>query len=300
MALLRRMFTVGFVCLVAGACGESAPNGLNPRDGVGGTPAGGADGGAGSGGAGMDGDSRGSAGTGGALGAGGSGGALPRPMFVADDERYVVMEMESVAIPDQSEWVSQADLGGFTGDGYYRFTGNGICNGPAGSPLRYTFEIREAARYELRLRAAKISHCVLGAPQANGTCTEHDRTCDSLGEPTDGSCGSEAQCIRNDISNDAFVHIEDDGGSYVAFVDQPADSVGEPIKLFGGQPNSWAWTGTKALDRSGKWNAHWDLGPGTYTLVVQGRSQSFRIDRMLLFDTNTGTTSGAVERAETR
>lgn len=220
--------------------------------------------------------------------------------FVADDERYVVMEMESVAIPQGHEWVSQSDLGGFTGNGYYRFTGNGICNGPATSPLRYEFEIREDARYELRFRAAKVAHCVAGAPQGNGNCSEDDRTCTSLGEPEGGSCGDSDQCIRTDISNDAFVHIEDADGAYVAFVNQPGGSIGEPIKLFGGQANAWAWTGTRALDRNGKWDAHWDLPPGAYTLVVQGRSRAFRVDRILFFDANTGSTTGAVDRPETR
>lgn len=68
------------------------------------------------------------------------------------------MEMESVAIPDGYEWVEQSALSDFTGSGYYRFTGNSICNGPAGSPLRYEIEILEGGRYELRLQAAKIAH----------------------------------------------------------------------------------------------------------------------------------------------
>jgi hypothetical protein len=241
-------------------------------------------------------------GSGGTMSSGGAGGTPSgvSAMFVADDEGYVVMEMESVSIPSGSEWVTQTELPDYTGSGYYRFVGNSICNGPAGSPLRYEIEIRESARYELRLRAAKIAHCVVGAPQGNGSCTEHDRTCTSLGEPSGGSCGDPNQCIRTDISNDAFVHFEDAAGDYVAFVNQPNGSIGDPIKLFGGSVNSWGWTGKRALDINGKWDAHWDLAPGVYTLVIQGRSQAFRIDRMLLFDSETGSTSGAVDRAETR
>ncbi len=244
---------------------------------------------------------QGSAGTGGG-GAGGSAG-IPGPdaMFVADSEGYVVMEMESVAIPAGHEWVQRTSLSDYTGSGYYRFTGNGICSGPAGSPLRYEFEILESGRYELRLRAAKIAHCVEGEPEGNGQCSESDRTCTSLGEPSGNSCGGPDECIRTDISNDAFVHVEDAGGNYVTFVDQPGNSVGSPVKLFGGQSNAWAWTGRGALDPGGpKRNAWWDLDPGVYTLVIQGRSQSFRIDRILFFDSDTGSTSGAVDRPETR
>lgn len=241
------------------------------------------------------------AGMGGAPSIAGTGGNNDREAsFVADDEGYVVMEIESVPIPDGHDWIAETDLSDYAGSGYYRFVGNSICNGPAGSPLRYELEIRESARYELRLRAAKIAHCVAGAPQGNGNCSEHDRTCTSLGEPTDGSCDGPNQCIRTDISNDAFVHFEDAAGDYVAFVNQPSESVGEPIKLFGGAVNSWGWTGKRALDRSGKWDAHWELEPGIYTLVIQGRSEAFRIDRILLFDTERGSTSGASERPETR
>ncbi len=243
----------------------------------------------------------GTAGDAGASGGSGSGGSPPQAAtFVADADRYIVMEAESTSIPDGHEWLSQTELSGYTGSGYYRFTGNSICSGPAGSPLRYRFRIHDDARYELRLRAAKIAHCVAGAPEANGNCSEGDRTCTSLGEPSGGSCGDPNQCIRTDISNDAFVHIEDATGDYVRFVDQPQGSEGDPIKLFGGQANAWAWTGKKALDRDGKWNAQWDLAPGVYDLVIHGRSQAFRIDRILLFDSATGSTSGAVDRLETR
>tara|TARA_R110002096_G_scaffold239101_1_gene430754 strand:- start:123416 stop:124228 length:813 start_codon:yes stop_codon:yes gene_type:complete len=217
-----------------------------------------------------------------------------------EDDGYVVMEMESTAVPAGHEWQLEDDLSGYTGDGFYRFTGNNICSGPASSPLRYDFTTTSETRFELRLRAAKIAHCVAGEPQENGQCSEDDRTCDSLGEPNDGGCGT-SQCIRTDISNDAFIYIETADGEYVSFVDQPANTIGEGVKLFGGQVNSWGWTGVKALDPGGpKLDAHWDLSPGRYSLVIQGRSAHFRIDRIALFDSVSGTIDGLDERAETR
>ena len=208
------------------------------------------------------------------------------------------MEMESVDIPTDHEWITETELADFTGSGYYRFTGNGICNGPANSPLRYTFSIGTDARYELRLRAARIAHCVAGEAQGNGTCVE-DNECTSLGEPGPGGCGAE-ECLRTDISNDAFVHIEDLDGNYIAFVDQPSGTIGDGIKLFGGGTNAWNWTGRNALDPPGpKFAAHWDLAPGNYALIIEGRSQAFRIDRILLFDEENGTTNGAEDRPET-
>lgn len=213
---------------------------------------------------------------------------------------YIVMEIESVAIASGQQWQSEADLAGYTGDAFYRFVGNGICNGPARSPLVYEFRVGRAATYQLHLRAAKLLHCVAGAPEGNGHCSESDRTCTSLGEPVGGRCPGSGQCVRTDISNDAFVSMWS-GTDYVAFDDQPGGTVGDPIKLFGGAPNAWAWTGSRALDTAGrKWDARWTLAPGDYRLVIEGRSREFRLDRMILFDVATGSLDGAVQRPETR
>ncbi|MEM6732987.1 MAG: hypothetical protein AAF658_15630, partial [Myxococcota bacterium] len=226
-----------------------------------------------------------------------------------ENEGYVVMETESVGLTMSLEWDMQADLDGYTGDGYYQFVGNGICNGPANSPLEYTFTIETAGTYELRLRAAKITHCVQWKTPGEHTddtettgCNHHEGTCNSLAFPTGDVCPDPTQqCRRSDISNDAFVQIRDADETYVPFEDQPANSVGNGIKLFGGQSNRWAWTGERALDTNGsKWFARWELQPGSYTLVVEGRSQMFRIDRMILFDIDrTSGTNGAVDLPET-
>lgn len=204
-------------------------------------------------------------------------------------EGYVLMEMESVPIPAGHEWEERTDIEGAVGSHYF-FTGNGICNGPAGSPLEYTFRVHTAGTYRLHLRAARTWHCVDGAPHGDqNRCEESDRTCTSHAIPDGNTCPAAGQCIRTDISNDAFVHVETAGGDYVPFVSQPGGTVGEPIKLFGGGNQAWGWTGNRALDIAGsKWDADWALEPGDYTLVVQGRSQMFRIDRMMLYDTARG------------
>lgn len=227
--------------------------------------------------------------------------AAAQPQFEENDDGYVVMEMESVPIPSGHDWLEESSLPEATGGAYYRFTGNDICNGPANSPLRYTFRIRTAGTYELRLRAARIWHCVEGMAEGmDNRCGEEDRTCDSLGEPVDDTCPSGDQCIRTDISNDSFMFVETAGGEYVAHVDQPDSSLGDPIKLFGGANNAWGWTGTRSLDTAGRYDAHWQLEPGDYTLVVQGRSQGFRIDRIVFFDTERGEIRGAEELPESR
>jgi len=213
---------------------------------------------------------------------------------------YVLMEMESVAIPSGHEWEERTDIDDAVGTHYF-FTGNGICNGPAGSALEYTFRIHTAGTYRLHLRAARTWHCVSGEPHGDrNRCEESDRACTSLAIPEGNSCPGEGQCIRTDISNDAFVHVETASGDYVPFIDQPDGVVGEPIKLFGGGNQSWGWTGNRALDIAhAKWDADWVLEPGDYTLVVQGRSQMFRIDRMMFYDTARGSRGDGEGRAET-
>ena len=232
--------------------------------------------------------------------------ASAQPVFEERDG-YVVMEVESVPIPSGHEWVQERELSGATGGAYYRFGGNSICSGPARSPLRYRFRITTEATYRLHLRAAKILHCVMGHPEASGACSESDRTCTSLGRPTGGRCASSDQCVRSDISNDAFVHIEDASGRYIPFDGQPARTfdagagTGEPVKLYGGSPDAWAFTGTRSLDIAGaKYDAHWSLPPGEYELVLEGRSRDFRIDRIVFFDTERGEIRGADALAETR
>ncbi|MEM9069145.1 MAG: hypothetical protein AAGE52_11595 [Myxococcota bacterium] len=222
--------------------------------------------------------------------------AFAQPQFEARDG-FVVMEMESVPIPSGHEWAEESSLAGASGT-YYRFFGNGICNGPAEGPLRYTFRISEGGTYALHLRAARMIHCVDGTPNGSGVCEEGDRGCTSRGMPSGGSCPS-GQCRRTDISNDAFVRLETASGEYIDFDGQPGATSGRDIKLFGGGNDSWGWTGRRSLDISGKHDAEWTLEPGDYTLVMNGRSGEFRIDRIAFFDVEAGRARDADELEET-
>ena len=74
--------------------------------------------------------------------------AYAQPMF-EDRDGYIVMEMESVPLDSASEWVEQSELADARGS-YYTFNGNGICNGPANSPIRYPFRVNAGDVYELR------------------------------------------------------------------------------------------------------------------------------------------------------
>lgn len=205
-----------------------------------------------------------------------------------EDAGYVVMEMESVAIEDKA-WAEETDLEGGSGS-YYRYLGNGICNGPANDPLVYSFRVDTSGVWELRLFMARIWHCVEGARHDadNHVCLESEsRGCKHLGEPNGEVCGSansQDLCLRKDLSNDVFVRIEDASGNFVAYTERTSNE--DQTKLFGGGQNAFAWSGTNALDPGGpKKPAQWDLPAGDYTLTVFGRSQGTRVDRMLLFHT---------------
>lgn len=226
--------------------------------------------------------------------------ALAQVQFEEQDG-YVVMEMESAQLPADGLWEVNQSLGDYKGTGYTQFKGNSICNGPAKSPLRYSFRVTNGGVYELRMRASRIYHCVTGTPTGNDRhCQEGggaQRGCMSFGEPNGNMCADSSHCVRVDLSNDAFVSIEDAQGNHVGWVGQNDTKV---TKLFGGGNNAWRWTGQRALDPGGaKRNAHWNLQPGEYTLVVQGRSKDFRVDRMVLFDKDRNQINGAENLPET-
>lgn len=220
-----------------------------------------------------------------------------------EQEGYIIMEMESAEIPPAQQWLfenNSNDLGNYSGEGYYRFTGNELCSSEPKDPLRYEFTTTTDQSFELRLRAASITHCFLGLAGIGGECSG-PLSCDSLGETMEGSCGL-MQCIRSDISSDSFVHIENAAGEYVSFVNQPASFIRGPVRLlFDGVVNSWGWTEVKALDVGNQKSmaAYWDLRPGVYTLVIQGGRVDFRIDRIALFGSE-GSVTDAEGLPETR
>lgn len=211
----------------------------------------------------------------------------PAPQF-REDSGYLVMEMESVAIGGQ-DWSEETELTGGNGT-YYRYLGNNICNGPAGDALNYTFRVDTGGIWELRLFMARIWHCVEGLRHDpdDHVCQEGDgikRGCEHLGDPIGDKCGmadGQELCLRKDLSNDVFIRIETDDGTFVPYTERTTDE--DQVKLFGGGQNAFSWSGLNALDPAGaKRPARWDLPAGDYVLTVFGRSQGTRVDRLLFF-----------------
>jgi hypothetical protein len=173
----------------------------------------------------------------------------------------VIMEAENTASP-LGLWHQKTSLSDYTGRGYLEFTGNDYVLGEPHSPLSYHFKINRSGAYVLDLRCAKMN--------VNG---------------------------HHDWANDCYVRMIGD------FTAEPGqhDIPGHPaslhmlktdMKYYGGAIDAWEWatgdlksTGGR-LDPGGKNNKrlaiyHFKAGE-TYTLVVTGRSKSFRLDRIIL------------------
>ena len=177
--------------------------------------------------------------------------------FFLENRGLVVMEAESTA-SEPGLWVLRD--GGLEnpslGRGYLEFTGNKVTNGPANSPLEYAFRVGQGGLYALHLRCAR----------------------ETVGD-------------RTDVANDCFVRLE---GNYRQGPDvgtkhgdeAPLDVLRKNTKFFGGDDQKFVWSSGNRLDLGGHRNkrvAVYDLLAGeTYKLVVSGRSQKFKLDRIVL------------------
>jgi hypothetical protein len=159
-------------------------------------------------------------------------------------------------------WQEQTSLSGYSGSGYLQFLGNTFTNGPATSPLEYSFKINQAGLYYLHMHCAKETH--------------------------DG---------RTDVANDCYVRVEGDYNAGPGPHNSHGDNASRSLlqsdtKYFGGATDRWKWEngqnssgGNGNLDPGGHANkrvAVYDFKAGeTYTLVVSGRSKFFRINRFV-------------------
>lgn len=184
----------------------------------------------------------------------------------------VIMEAENTPSA-YGEWAldTSTDVDHTTGSGSLAFTGNSPINGPPGSPLEYTFKINRSGIYYLDL------HC------ARETLVINDKT-------------------RTDVANDGYIRVDgdyearspnpndtpDDSGKYAKAYhseDAPLAVLQSDYKYFGGGDNHFLWQSGNRIDLGGHKNkrvAVYDFKAGeTYTLVIHGRSQRFKINRII-------------------
>lgn len=189
----------------------------------------------------------------------------PAAVYVETDG-MVVFEAESTASP-LGLWSKKTAIDGYTGSGYLEFSGNEPASGPAKSPLVYRFRINKPGLYDLHLRCAR--------QEVSG---------------------------RKDWANDCYVRIEGNYGSgpnagHRHQKDATLSLLKSDTKFFGGDLNEFVWASGARLDPGGKTNkrvAVYDFqADETYQLVVSGRSQFFKLDRILLRHRDT-----PIEKAE--
>ena len=176
--------------------------------------------------------------------------------FFLEKQGVVVIEAESTK-SDLGLWQlhDQKLKNDPVGKGYLEFTGNKVTNGPAKSPLEYMFKVEKSGLYTLHLRCAR----------------------ETVGD-------------RTDVANDCFVSLK---GNYSQVPkvgtkhgdDAPLKPLQNDTKFFGGDDNKFVWASGNKLDLGGHRNkrvAVYDLvGGEIYKLIVSGRSQKFKLDRII-------------------
>jgi len=171
----------------------------------------------------------------------------------------VIIEAENTS-SELGEWNNiMTNIDNFTGTGYIEFDGNSPINGNPNSPLTYQFKINEAGLYFLHLRCARETLTINGE-------------------------------VRTDVANDCYVRVEGDYQEGASVGDNhgddaPLETLMNDTKFFGGNNLAFVWASGNRLDLGGEVNkrvAAYNFKENeTYTLVVSGRSQFFKIDRFL-------------------
>lgn len=187
---------------------------------------------------------------------------LPVPAKVSAETYY--LEEDGLVVIEAEHTVSKLDLwvqkdrglkNGHTGEGYLEFTGNNTGSGPATSPLEYAFRIEKPGLYYIHLYCAR----------------------ETVGD-------------RKDVANDCYVRVEGDYGEgknpgRSHGNDAPLAMLQKNTKFFGGDDLRLAWASGNRLDPGGHRNkrvAVYDFKAGErYKLVVSGRSQKFKLDRIV-------------------
>ncbi len=193
------------------------------------------------------------------LDAGSGGGTNPTSGTYLEANGLVVMEIENTPSPF-GLWLKKTSISGFTGSGYLDFSGNTTESGPATSPLEFKFKINQAGLHYLHLY-----------------------------------CARETVGGRTDVANDCYVRVEGDynagpnaGNSHGD--DAPLSLLKSDTKFYGGNDNQFMWATGNRLDPGGDTNkrvAVYDFkADQEYKLVVSGRSQLFKVDRIVFRHTS--------------
>lgn len=179
------------------------------------------------------------------------------PARFYESNGLVVIEMEN-SISDYGEWILKTEVPNYTGTGYLDFQGNRPPGGAPKSALEFPFRISTPGVYFLHLHCAKVNQVYGGE-------------------------------FRTDLSNDAYVRVDGTFGpgpnpGNQHGEDAPLEALKSDTKFFGGGHLDFQWAWGNRLDLGGEDNkrrAVYNFPAGDYTLVVSGRSQFFKVNRIV-------------------
>ena len=198
---------------------------------------------------------------------GGNGGGTTGAFI--EQNGLVVIEMESGDAP--SNWQEETSFGG-TGGSYLRYDGNNHFNNPGIDTIEYQVDITQTGTYRFQWRNA------FGA--GNDPTEHNDAWLKIEADSFYGKQGSSIVCPKGYNANE---------NSCTSSAPNGAGSNGW-FKVYrsGGSLGAWSWTANTSDDDAHQIFADFDA-PGTYTILVSGRSAEHAIDRMVLYHSSVGT-----------
>ncbi len=167
----------------------------------------------------------------------------------------VVMEIESV--PNIVNWTPRTSPSGFTGAGFYEYTGPNRFGAPNTNEIfTYEFQITQPGKYRVQWRSRIL---------VPNETTEHNDN-----------------WLRVNVPNANDFYGERNNGSGSGYVGEKRSGF---FKIYTNQPNTWSWqTTTRDNDPHNIFVEFRQAG--TYTLNVSGRSNGHALDRIVLYLAN--------------
>ena len=192
----------------------------------------------------------------------------PTPIVGCNDAQFeedgglIVVEIESQ--PAIGDWDKQTGIAGYTGSGFFRWTGSNQGGNYGEDILEYKIKVNNTGTYRFIWRSYNADSA-------------------------------------SDLGNDAFLRFPDvPVGDYYGrrgtdSIVYPQGSGLEPVangsggqnwfKIFMSQTRQWSWQAMTSDNNAHQIFVDFDA-PGIYTMQISGRSTGYVIDRMVLYNTS--------------
>jgi len=183
-----------------------------------------------------------------------------------EQNNLLVVEMESAGTRPGNWLIEEQGFGGATGSGYLRYDGTNQFNNPGIDVIEYPIRINNPGTYRFQWRS------IVG--QGTNTTEHNDTWLKIKSNAFFAEKGGNILCPKgfNSEANDC------NGG-------QPNGSGSDGwFKVYrsGGPADSWSWSTNTSDNDAHQIFARFD-NPGTYSVLISGRSAEHVIDRMVLY-----------------